>query len=855
MPNRFGDDAVTTNAGVNRFGDAPIPETAADQPGFLAHLGSTLASAPAGIVHQITHPIDALKNWRDSSQALHDSAVDSFESGDYQAAAAHGVNFLANLIPGLGKVMDDAASAKTPQEFKAKLGDVVGSALLMKVGEAAPGAVKWAGGKIGGAVDVATNPDVVRAGVKVLPKGPAAVSFYDAIQKARGRAPADAAPEAAPTPAAPAVDPNAPPEGVPQAWWDRLSPPMKQQLRDKLAGAPAAEPDPFIRDEHGNPLMRKGTEDPAEAAARPPGGPTPLPASRQLAAPGRPPIVTAAPADASGVIPGWKPAILEREGPPATSAAPAAATPAAAAPAPAAAPPPPAPGEPGSVAELPLKDIHLDPVRFQFKQNVGARGVSDKLKDVSTWDPDMAGMTHVWRDPEDGQIYAVNGHHRVDLANRLDVPTMTSRFLKANTAQEARTAGALINIGEGNGTALDAAKLFRESGMTAADLESRGVAIKGEVASQGLALAKLDPHLFAKVASGEMPMERGAIIGGGLDNPADQRQLFDVLEKSEQAGKRMTNDQVGEMIRLANGDQTAKFTETQHSLFGDEEVTRSLIKEKAEVSDYIRKRLGQERQLFATVGTERAASHLGATGNVIVAGDNAKVALQTSQAQLLYDKLSTSAGDVSDQLNSAATALAKGQENPNAVKARTFNAIKTRLIAQAKALTGGGGPGSEQPGGLGEAGASAAGQGQPAEIAPAAANPAKAAFEAAKANGNAPAPGPANPAKAAFDHAAAPRKAKVNALADTLHGHEISAEDAARMNPRDWNQLSDALGINRPSPTTVTATIEELKSREAGADLNRDLDNTLAMARRKPRPAPRTEDPAKVAAALAKLKP
>lgn len=54
--------------------------------------------------------------------------------------------------------------------------------------------------------------------------------------------------------------------------------------------------------------------------------------------------------------------------------------------------------EAGTVAQIPTKDINLDPVRFQFKQNVGARGVSDKLADVSTWDPDLAGMTHVWRD-------------------------------------------------------------------------------------------------------------------------------------------------------------------------------------------------------------------------------------------------------------------------------------------------------------------------------------------------------------------------------------------------------------------------------------------------------------------------
>lgn len=256
--------AIPSFAEFKQQGEGSTPETGT----FLSHLGDTLAGAPGAIAQTITHPLDALKNWRDQSQALHDAAVDSAQQGDYQAAAVHGLNFLANIIPGLGKVMDDAASAKTPEDFKAKLGDVVGSALLMKAGEKAPGIVKGAADKIGGAVDVVTNPDVVRAGVKVLPKGPAAVSLYDAIQKARGK-----------------VGPELPAKVPP----------------------PAADP----------------AAAPAAAAPPAPPSPAPLPISRQLPAG---PIVTPAPADTSGVIPGWKPTILENEN------APAAAPPAAPAP-------------------------------------------------------------------------------------------------------------------------------------------------------------------------------------------------------------------------------------------------------------------------------------------------------------------------------------------------------------------------------------------------------------------------------------------------------------------------------------------------------------------------------------------
>ncbi|MES2136615.1 MAG: hypothetical protein V4502_06095 [Pseudomonadota bacterium] len=979
--------------------------------GILSDIGDTLkqywhqvspVAQAQGVADIALNPKAAVKGYGAQTEQLGHAAIDSFKKGEYSEGVRHALSYFLNGIPGIGAALDQAGNKAGTGDYKGAIADT--AALATQIAEA----------KFGPKVlDAATEPGALA--------GPA-TAIADAAKtaaRATGAGVKAAAPQVAS--GAAKVGGGAAVAAIPLPSWVKGGAEFelgRQGMRDIGRGLKTG----YNAAKEAFEAAKAAREAPAPAAA----APEVIPPARQLG-PGA--ILTPPPADTSGIIPGWKPTIIEN-GEPRTAAGPQpeqapAEVPAAAPAGAAAAPPPPTPGEPGSVVELPLKDIHLDPVRFQFKQNVGARGVGDKLKDVSTWDPDMAGMTHVWRDPEDGQIYAVNGHHRVDLANRLDVPTMTARFLRADTAQEARTAGALINIGEGNGTALDAAKLFRESGMTPEDLESRGVSIKGELAGQGLALAKLDPYLFSKVVSGDIPMERGAIIGGGLENPADQRQLYDVLQKSEESGKRMTNDQVGEMIRLANGDQTAKFTETQHSLFGDEEVTRSLIKEKAEVSDYVRKRLSQERRLFETVGTERAASHLGTTGNVIVAGENAKVALQTSQSQLLYDKLSTSAGEVSTELNRAATALANG-ENANVIKARTYNAIKTKLLGEVKALTGGGRPSSVEPGGGSEVGPHPPGAGQPAEAAAAsiappapAANPAKAAFEKAKGptgaksdvpgapdaaalpksalvkyvdtvpkpvrapepetggyseeemnartlryraaedqppsvqhhaigswgedstgelmqlreykltdprlqfpeglpknqtvakytdwinqgskppplrgleteNGNikiqeghhraaaiaatggdtvpvwvtvtknrplgngqvmpegityeqAQAAAPENPAKASFEKAkaerppdfeGAARAKKVNALAETMWGEgeepEISSEDAARLSPGDWNRLADGLGVNRPSPTSRAAVIEQLRSREAALDLNRASENTARMAR------------------------
>jgi hypothetical protein len=213
-------------------------------------------------------------------------------------------------------------------------------------------------------------------------------------------------------------------------------------------------------------------------------------------------------------------------------------------------------------------------VRFQFKANVGQKGVGDEFKGVTKFDPEKSGILSVWHDPADGKTYVVNGHHRLEMAQRLDAPDVTVRYLDAANAQEARTKGALINIAEGRGDALDAAKVFRDSGLDEAGLKREGVSLKGQKAAQGLALANLDPHLFSQVVSGDFPVERAALIGRGLDSHEDQRALVDLLDRSEKGGKRITNDQLGEMIRLAKAPDTRPptTTETQDSLFGPQET-------------------------------------------------------------------------------------------------------------------------------------------------------------------------------------------------------------------------------------------------------------------------------------------
>lgn len=104
-------------------------------------------------------------------------------------------------------------------------------------------------------------------------------------------------------------------------------------------------------------------------------------------------------------------------------------------------------------------------------------GVTKELKGVAAWNPILAGIVTAWHDPQDGQSYVINGHHRAELAHRaIGKPlselmpgmehdpafddgngnyngAMQVMYLDAADAQSARAMGALSNIAEGRGTA------------------------------------------------------------------------------------------------------------------------------------------------------------------------------------------------------------------------------------------------------------------------------------------------------------------------------------------------------------------------------------------------------------------
>ena len=340
--------------------------------------------------------------------------------------------------------------------------------------------------------------------------------------------------------------------------------------------------------------------------------------------------------------------------------------------------------QPGDVAKMDPRGIIADPARFQFKRDTGgAAGVGDELKAVKKYDPEMGGVLSVWRDPADGKTYVVNGHHRLELAKRANAPEVTVRYLEAATASQARTKGALINMAEGRGTALDAAKVMREGQISPEDLEAKGVSLKGAVARDGAALSRLSPPLFDQVISGDLPVARGAIIGAELPSHADQAALMEATK-----GKHLTNEELKETIDFLKGAGKKDAAEPENmSLFGDVEPEQQrAIFEMAKLSNYVRKRIGTEKKLFGIVADAAKAEALESAGNKLATSENAERAQSAERALAVYDKLKASAGAINDALRNGAESLGKKGAPAKEVSEHTYQRVRAAIERELGAM-------------------------------------------------------------------------------------------------------------------------------------------------------------------------
>jgi hypothetical protein len=338
-----------------------------------------------------------------------------------------------------------------------------------------------------------------------------------------------------------------------------------------------------------------------------------------------------------------------------------------------------------AVKELDPASIAVDPARFQFKLKTDpTTGVGRQLEDVQAFDPDLAGVIAVWRDPADGKTYVVNGHHRLNLAQRSGAKKVLVRYLQAKTAEEARAKGALINIGEGHGTAVDAAKWMRDTGNTVEDLKKANVSLSGPLVRDAVPLSNLDGGLFHKVTLGVMDVPRAVAVASHLPEHDAQRQLVGHLEREEKkTGRTLSPQAVAEAAKEMAATPKALVAGAGGGLFGNDAEEESIFLQRAELKSHVRQALAQQAKDFGLLASKRRAENVAAAGNVI---DTARNRLESERARDLaadFDRSVNRSGAVSDAINKLAAryANAHGASDKDRIKREAVETVR-KLISE-----------------------------------------------------------------------------------------------------------------------------------------------------------------------------
>lgn len=326
---------------------------------------------------------------------------------------------------------------------------------------------------------------------------------------------------------------------------------------------------------------------------------------------------------------------------------------------------------PSGIARVPVSELNLDPERFQFKSGHNQKGGTGSLSGVTKWDENLGGIVAVWRDPADGKTYVVNGHNRLEKAQELGVRNIDVKHIQAADAQEARAVGAKINIAEGQGTAIDAATFFRDSGATEATLKAQGIPLTKSVARDGLALSKLDDFIFQAVKRGDLAEEHGVAIGSKIESPDLQAQAYKAIAKASEKGRPLTKGVVDEMLDAIGA--APRHTQTEQSLFGDFETEKSLFNERAQVAAAIKRQLAGDKTLFGTAA--RKSGRLAEGGTKVDVEQAKQLQESATEALGVFDTLKNRTGGISDILDEGAKKVAAGQR-PDAVARETYGKIK-----------------------------------------------------------------------------------------------------------------------------------------------------------------------------------
>ena len=306
------------------------------------------------------------------------------------------------------------------------------------------------------------------------------------------------------------------------------------------------------------------------------------------------------------------------------------------------------------------EQLQVDPKRFQFKSGSDIEGQTARLQGVTEWNPDAGGRLMVWQDLQ-GNYWVIDGHQRSGLARRLkrenpdaDIRLNASLLREADgvTAEEARTTAAMRNIMEGNASAIDAAKVFRDQ---PALLESKELPISQDLVRQAQSLARLGDEAFGMAINEVIPANYAAAVGKLV--PLEKGQPNDPLQQAVMQIVAEANPpnivEAESIIRDVVAEGSTR--EVQETLFGDLELEIPLYRSRAQVLAWSKRKTAFLKRVFGNLVKNEKL--IAGQGNVLDTALNEQKADVNARIGLIIDALATRKGPVSDALSAAARGI------------------------------------------------------------------------------------------------------------------------------------------------------------------------------------------------------
>jgi hypothetical protein len=314
------------------------------------------------------------------------------------------------------------------------------------------------------------------------------------------------------------------------------------------------------------------------------------------------------------------------------------------------------------VGTIETRLVATAPKALQYKAEgrLSTTGRTGSLAEEEAYLSQYAGVITVWRDAEGelgapGQLYVVNGHNRLDLANRFGAQFINVQYIEAPTSADARVVGALQNIKDEKGTAIDAAKVFRDTGMTPDDMRVQGVTLSGKLSSEGLAMSRLPQWLFDKAAMGELSTPKAVALGSAAD--VDEAIISDVAKQAIK-GKWAPE-------KIAQAMQEAKFAGTSAGdgggIPGLEEMFKTTnVVDLIDIRTAAFTQLSAEMRALAAASKSKNTTYLEGAGNVIDVEGSQAARRTAAEAVAVFNRVAGYEGPVRTILNELAAQMPKG---------------------------------------------------------------------------------------------------------------------------------------------------------------------------------------------------